>query len=191
MPSVRGATPSHSCDKRSVSCLPSDCISVSMHSALLIVRNHGFVSGALTHTSLHAHFRSAAPHPPHAHTHTSHPLAPPSPPPPNHLPSPAPLSCARLAPNGIAVRVKRPGSLCLTTCVFVRRDANVSPLILFCHLMVTPASAPLRARRSAVAPRPGISLNLSPQDIFNTCPSCYLRAIVRRTNPFSALFVPR
>lgn len=120
-------TPSHSCHKRSVSCLPSDCISVSVHSALLIVCNHGFVSGALTHTSLHA--TSALP-------------------PPNLLPSPAPLSCARLAPKGIAVTVKRPGSPCLTTRVFVRGNANVSPLILSCHLRVTPASAPLRAGRS-------------------------------------------
>lgn len=87
MPCVEKVTPSHSCHKRSVSCLPSDCISVSMHSALLIVCNHGFVSGALTHTSLHA--TSALP-------------------PPNLLPSPAPLSCARLAPKGIAVTVKRP-----------------------------------------------------------------------------------
>lgn len=54
MPSVRGVTPSHSCHKCSVSCLPSDCISVSVRSALLIVCNHCFVSGALTHTSLHA-----------------------------------------------------------------------------------------------------------------------------------------
>lgn len=119
-------TPSHSCHKRSVSCLPLDCISVSMHSALLIVCNHGFVSGALTHTSLHA--TSALP-------------------PPNLLPSPVPLSCARLAPKGIAVTVKRPASPCLTTRVFVCGNANVSPLILSCHLMVTPASAPLRAVR--------------------------------------------
>lgn len=120
-------TPSHSCHKCSVLRLPSDCISVSMHSALLIVCNHGFVSGALTHTSLHA--TSALP-------------------PPNLLPSPAPLSRARLAPKGIAVTVKRPGSPCLTTRVFVRGNANVSPLILSCHLMVTPAGAPLRAGRS-------------------------------------------
>lgn len=61
--SVRGVTPSHSCHKCSVSCLPSDCISVSMRSALLIVCNHCFVSGALTHTSLHA--TSAVPPVPH------------------------------------------------------------------------------------------------------------------------------
>lgn len=118
-------TRSHSCHKRSVSCLPSDCISVSMHSALLIVCNHGFVSGALTHTSLHA--TSALP-------------------PPNLLPSPAPLSCARLSPKGIAVTVKRPTSPCLTTRVFVRGNANVSPLILSCHLMVTPAGAPIKGQ---------------------------------------------
>lgn len=118
-------TRSHSCHKRSVSCLPSDCISVSMHSAPLIVCNHGFVSGALTHTSLHA--TSALPLP-------------------NLLPSPAPLSCARLSPKGIAVTVKRPDSPCLTTRVFVRGNANVSPLILSCHLMVTPAGAPIKGR---------------------------------------------
>ena len=32
--SVRGVTPSHSCHKCSVLCLPSDCISVSVRSAL-------------------------------------------------------------------------------------------------------------------------------------------------------------
>lgn len=63
MLSVRGASPSHSCHKCSVSCLPSDCISVSMYSAPLIVCNHFFVSGALTHTSLHA--TSAVPPVPH------------------------------------------------------------------------------------------------------------------------------
>lgn len=145
MPSVRGVTPSHSCHKCSVSCLPSDCISVSVRSALLIVCNHCFVSGALTHTSLHA---------------TS--AVPPVPPPPNLLPSPAPLSCTRLTPKGIAVTLKRPGLLCLTTCVFVHRDANVSPLILFCHLMVTPTSVPLRARHSTVSQKQGISVNSSP-----------------------------
>ena len=98
-----------------------------MHSALLIVCNHGFVSGALTHTSLHA--TSALP-------------------PPNLLPSPAPLSCSRLTPKGIAVTVKSPVLPCLTTLVFVRGNANVSPLILSCHLMVTPACAPLGAERS-------------------------------------------
>ena len=63
MLSVRGVKPSHSCHKCSVSCLPSDCISVSVRSALLIVCNHCFVSGALTHTSLHA--TSAVPPVPH------------------------------------------------------------------------------------------------------------------------------
>lgn len=86
--------------------------------------------------------------------------------------------------------MKRPGFLCLTTCIFVHRDANVSPLILFCHLMVTPTSAPLRTRHSTVVQNQGISANSSPLDIFNTCPSSYLCAIVCCTNPFSALFVP-
>lgn len=140
-------TPSHSCHKRSVSCLPSDCISVSVHSALLIVCNQSFVSGALTHTSLHA--TSALP-------------------PPNLLPSPAPLSCARLAPKGIAVTVKRPGSPCLTTRVFARGNANVSPLILSCHLVVTPAGAPIkgpggRGRRAFRRPR-------RDQAFLQTCP---------------------
>lgn len=89
--------------------------------------NHCFVSGALTHTSLHA--TSALP-----------PV-----PPPNLSLSPASLSSTRITPKGIAVTMKRPSLLCLTTCVFVYRDANVSPLILFCHLMVTPVGAPLRA----------------------------------------------
>lgn len=141
IPCVKSVTPSHSCHKRSVSCLPSDCISVSMHSAPLIVCNHGFVSGAPTHTSLHA--TSALP-------------------PPNLLPSPAPLSCARLAPKGIAVTVKGPASPCLTTRVFVRRHANVSPLTLSCHLMVTPASAPLRAGVPLASEKRGISANLPP-----------------------------
>lgn len=141
MPCVKSVTPSHSCHKRSVSCLPSDCISVSMHSAPLIVCNHGFVSGAPTHTSLHA--TSALP-------------------PPNLLPSPAPLSCARLAPKGIAVTVKGPASPCLTTRVFVRRHANVSPLILSCHLMVTPTGAPLRAGVPLASKKRGISANLPP-----------------------------
>lgn len=70
MPFVRGAAPSHSGDKRSVSCLPSDCISVSARSAPRIVCNHCFVSCALTHTSLHANFRQATPPPPPTHTHT-------------------------------------------------------------------------------------------------------------------------
>lgn len=74
----------------------------------------------------------------------------PGPPPPNLSPSPAPLRCLGLTPKGIPVTLKRPALLCLTTCVFVHRDANVSPLILFCHLTLTPTGAPLGARHSTL-----------------------------------------
>lgn len=74
-------------------------------------------------------------------------------------------------------------------CLFTAMQ-NVSPLVLFCHLMVTLTGAPLRARHSSVSQRQGISVNCPHRTFCNTCPSYYLRAIVCGTNPFSPLLVP-
>lgn len=104
------------------------------------------------------------------------------PPPPNLQPFPAPLNCILLSPKGIAVTLKRPGLLCLTTCIFVHHDANLFLLMLFCHVVLTPVSLPLENQTFKELMH---STKLSLLAISEPVPFCYACNIMSLTTLFT------
>lgn len=144
---------------------------------------------------------SGRPLPPHTHTPLLN-LATPT----NQISHrhPESLSCVRLSHLTGLLSASEKAALDMPDnsrigCAAVQTCPNLPaplPPMAFCRVTLTsplrtpPASVPLRARRSAVALRPGTSLNLSPQDTFNTCPPCYLLTIVLSRKPIFCFIRP-
>lgn len=148
--------------------------------------------------------RPLPPHSPrHTHTHTLPAPAPPT----NQISHrlPASLSCIRLSHLTGLLSASEKAALDMPDnlrigCAAVQTCPNPTaplPPMAFLSRNVDPPphhSSRHRAikssRRSAVALRPGTSLNLSPQDTFNTCPPCYLLAIVLSRKPIFCFIRP-